>query len=239
MKVPYSNQTEHLREREELIKLLPPLFPTNIAIRDGLIWDWDPNRHSQRGVPTYGLTSGVFSVRLPKSSLAALLKIRTFLWLVIDRVILTWDNLRKRNCQGPSFYSLCMQKKNLSTTYSWSALLPVRFGACWHDIWICVSLASHSRLIFIGLRGENSALIKTKRLFEIYLRHRFFRDLGVGIKIYLTIWSDHPIRLSIHAFLLFLTIWSTCREIQGDADEDYETDLNRRGPRQSIRRDGR
>jgi hypothetical protein len=38
-------------------------------------------------------------------------KISTFLWLLVQNKILTWDNLRQRGFIGPSIFHLCQQQE--------------------------------------------------------------------------------------------------------------------------------
>jgi hypothetical protein len=38
-------------------------------------------------------------------------KISTFLWLLVQNKILTWDNLRRRGFIGPSIFHLCQQQE--------------------------------------------------------------------------------------------------------------------------------
>jgi hypothetical protein len=39
------------------------------------------------------------------------LKVSTFLWLLVQNKILTWDNLKKRCFMGPSIYHICQQQE--------------------------------------------------------------------------------------------------------------------------------
>jgi hypothetical protein len=61
-------------------------------------------------------------------------KIKLFLWLALENKILTWENLRKRGWEGPSFCSLCFRDEEtvlhifVSCTFSqkvWSTLSTV------------------------------------------------------------------------------------------------------------------
>jgi len=90
--------------------MLPPHFPRNEGVRDSPTWQWALKRTLSVKNAYIKLNDGgihcpfataVWKVNTP-------LKIKGFLWLVVNRAILTWDNLKKKGWQGPSVCHFCM-----------------------------------------------------------------------------------------------------------------------------------
>ena len=95
---------------EEFLNLLPPLLPDFAGDRDSMTWKWDPKMTFS--VKSTYLTINDAGLRCPYAkvlwNIKASLKIRAFLWLIINKEILTWDNLRREKRARTNINPLCM-----------------------------------------------------------------------------------------------------------------------------------
>jgi len=143
-----------------------------------------------------------------------LLKIKVFFWLVINKVILIWNNMRKRSWQGDNIRPLIWHMKNQSTTFFWDAHLSVTFRGCWHNAWHCVSLTNPNVRSFFSL----NFLLKGKDLSATIVFWEIWREKNNWIFNNLVRASDQT---SMLALLFFLLAQSTFRQSQKHGDANY------------------
>ena len=107
--VPYQNQLEQDSRREELMQLLPNFLTHTTDERDGSMWECDHKRkfsiknaylRLNYGSLRWPFAKVIWKIKIP-------LKVRSFLWLIINRTLVTWDNLMKRSWQEPNICAMC------------------------------------------------------------------------------------------------------------------------------------
>jgi len=87
-----------LGQSVEFLELLPANLNVDKRAKDRPRWEWDPKRafivrNTPSGSTTelqYPFTKVMWKVRAP-------MMVGAFLWLVINKALLKWDNLMKRN----------------------------------------------------------------------------------------------------------------------------------------------
>ena len=113
--------------REELVHPLPNHLNLSTGSRGRPIWDWDHKK-------VFSVRSAYFrlnddGLRCPFAKVIwdvkTPLKIKVFLWLVIKCAILTWDNLIKKDWQGPGCAPYVSNEKSIDlrchfSIYVWS-----------------------------------------------------------------------------------------------------------------------
>ena len=95
--------------REELTHLLPGHVHLLSGSRVCPFWDWDSNMTFSVKNIYFRLNDGGLRCLFVKIiwDIKALLKVKAFIWLIINDVIVTWDNLKKKDWQGPDICVLC------------------------------------------------------------------------------------------------------------------------------------
>ena len=82
-----------------MLAFLPNVLLMEVENLDCTLWEWNPNSTFMIKNAYTSLNDG--GLRCPMSSAiwktGAPLKIGAFLWLVVNKTVLTWDNLRRRN----------------------------------------------------------------------------------------------------------------------------------------------
>ena len=164
--IAYSSQEEYAVQREELLQLLHG---------HGMLLSWNGTHLWVFSVknayfrPNFGglrcrVALVIWKVKAP-------LKIRAFLWVVINKLILTWDNLMKRNWQGPWFCVMCVAKEetvdHLFLRCPFTVHIWRQFGASSQD-------EHHAITINVNLHWT------TWRYTSIYKRGRVLGDLSAA-----------------------------------------------------------
>jgi ribonuclease HI len=151
--------------KDEWINYTKGLVSVGIELtdeKDSLLWSWDTKEGQVtsklaykvqmlegRGEETKFWYTEIWEWQLP-------IKVKLFIWLLLEQRILTWDNLIKRGFQGPSLCVLCKDSEE--------TMLHL-FGECrfikniWHTLTKELKLVNNWQ----GGQFENSLLNWTKR----------------------------------------------------------------------------
>jgi hypothetical protein len=129
---------------------------------DNLMWSWDTKQGQVNAKLAYEVQVMEDMGEEPKFWYSKIwrwqipLKVKLFVWLLLEQKILTWDNFLKRDFQGPSIYVLCKESEE--------SLLHL-FGDCSFIKNIWKTITKELKLVNSWQGGifENSLLNWTKK----------------------------------------------------------------------------
>jgi hypothetical protein len=106
--------------KEEWTKYTKGMVNARIKLNDEkycLIWSWDTKQgqvstelaYEEQVTEVMGVEPKFWYSEIWKWKIP--MKIKLFVWLLLEQKILTWDNLRKSGAQGPSICVLCKERE--------------------------------------------------------------------------------------------------------------------------------
>ena len=172
IKVLYLDQEEHHPQRGELLRFLPGHFALDGVNRYRPIWEWDNKRIFLVKRAYFSLYDG--GLRCPYTKIIwrinVPIKIRAFLWLVINKAILIWENLMKKSWLGPSICVLYKLEESIDHL----------FFRCPYSTQIWEQLAQYLNLSIPVLPQTMNHLWTSWRHFSINKRDILVWDLWVA-----------------------------------------------------------